>query len=241
MAENTPGIDILDQLFKVACSCSAPIFWYRPSKPQNILGNGTVFFVDAGVKIFGISASHVFDGYRRALNDGPLICQLADIKFEPCTRHIDEDSDLDIVTFSVTPAELEKMGMVPSSSLWPTQTPKDGNDVFFGGYRGADRRVSTDLVTWGFARALETITTSHKDYLTIQFNREEWLLANIPRPPKLHDGWGGVSGGPVFLVLHDIILSWRLVGLVTEFNTEWEIVRASRLSRVQPDGSLGPA
>jgi len=28
------------------------------------------------------------------------------------------------------------------------------------------------------------------------------------------------------------------VGVVTEFSTEWEIVRASSLSKVQPDGFL---
>jgi len=205
------------------------------------LGNGTVFFVDTGPGPFGVSASHVFDGYRRNLADGPLICQLADIVFEPCKRRIAEDPNLDIVTFSITASELEKMGRcahVPLDNSWPAQSPKKGGDVFFGGYRGADRRVEADLVTWGFARALEIVTTSREGYLTIQFVREEWLSQNSPRSPEPHEELGGVSGGPVFSVLHGVVLSWRLVGVVTEFSTEWEIVRASSLSKVQPDGFL---
>jgi len=235
------GIVIADQLFKVACCCSAPIFWYSPAHPENILNNGTVFFVDIGRGPFGVSALHVFDGYRTALVDGPLICQLADITFEPCQRRIGEDPASDIVSFSITVPELEKMGRYAHSPLdksWPVQSPQEGDDIFFGGYRGADKTVKANLVTWGFARALETVTTSYEDYLTIQFDREEWLSQNSPRPPDPNEGWGGVSGGPVFSVTYGTVLSWRLVGVVTEFNIAWEIVRASSLSKVRPDGLL---
>jgi len=78
----------------------------------------------------------------------------------------------------------------------------------------------------------------HKDHISVQFCREDWVPTAGLTQPAVGEPWGGVSGSPLFAVVENSVISWRLAGVVTEFGSNFEILYASSLWRVRPDGSI---
>ena len=232
-----------DVLFEIVLKCTAPIYWYEAhgKKLGAPISNGTIFFVDAGYGPIAISARHVLDGYRKAVTErNNLRCQISSILFDPLSRLIAEDAKTDIVTFKITSAELNELAKVAheTPSRWPPNPPKEGQGIFFGGYPGSDRLIEGERIRWSFVRALDIASTVHDDHLTIKFERENWVCQHLVSPPPPDYEMGGVSGGPVFALIQKPIISWRIAGVLTEFSKDYEILFASTLNKIKPDGSI---
>lgn len=135
---------------------------------------------------------------------------------------------------------LRKIGRFPHASprAWPPKPPESGQGVFFGGYTGRHRIERPGIIQWGFAGGLDVAATVHQDHVSVQFNREDWVLTAELPPPAVGEPWGGVSGAPLFAVVQNGVVSWRLAGVVTEFESTFEILYASSFSRVGSDGSI---
>ena len=230
-------------LLDVAFDCSAPLYWFSTAdnKRGPVANNGTVFFVDAGVGSFAITARHVLQGYREAVRvDAHTLCEIGGVGFDVLESLIAEDREADIATLRINDETLTKIGRVPhvNPRTWPPKPPEIDKGVFFGGYPGRHRVEEPDVIQWGFAGGLDVTTAVHKDHISVQFCREDWVpTADLP-PPVIGEPWGGVSGSPLFAVVQNGVVSWRLAGVVTEFGSTFEILHASSLSRVHPDGSI---
>jgi hypothetical protein len=230
-------------LLDVAFDCSAPLYWFSTANNQRgpIASNGTVFFVDAGVGPFAITAKHVLQGYRETvLRDPSTLCEIGGIYFNILGNLIAEDREADIVTLRVDDETLTKIGRFPHVNpwTWPPKPPEIDKGVFFGGYPGRYRVERSGIIQWGFAGGLDVAAAVHKDHISVQFCREDWVPTPGLAPPAIGEPWGGVSGSPLFAVVENGVVSWRLVGVVTEFGSTFEILYASSLSRVRPDGSI---
>lgn len=230
-------------LREVACACTAPIFWYTytSGKRGTLLNSGTAIFVDAGHGSFVISARHVLEQFRAdSVAYEKIVCQLDSIRFDPIGRLIAEDDHTDIVTFSISPIEVSTIGKISHNvpGLWPPDPPEEGQGIFLGGYRGQDKIVGQQEITWGFSFALVIAGRVDPDHIAIQFEREHWVCEDMGDAPEPHATWGGVSGGPVFTLVPGKIYSWRLSNVITEFSSNLEIMRASTLAKVGPDGSI---
>ncbi len=231
-------------LLDVVFDCSAPIYWFKVTRGQRgpVLNNGTVFFVDAGAGPFAVTAKHVLDGYRTAVHEHPhTLCEIGGVSFDLLSNLIAEDRHTDIATLRIDGEILARIRRAPHNNprAWPPRPPELGKGVFFGGYPGKHRFEEPRIIEWGFAGGLDIAATIHDDHVSIRFNRENWVVADsLPSPPELGAPWGGISGAPLFAVVQNGVVSWRLAGVVTDFQETYEILRASSLSRVCPDGSI---
>src|ERR1700687_2549223 len=228
-------------LMDVAFQCSTPIYWFTASRGRRgpVLNNGTAFFVDAGAGAFGVTACHVIEGYRTAVRKDPATrCELGGINFDPMKVLIGEDRRSDIATFRVEPTLPKILDRIAHQNPrgWPPKPPEVGKGIFFGGYPGKYRIERPGVIQWTFDGGLDVAASVHEDHISIHFSREDWVPEEGVEPPQPGEPWGGVSGAPVFAVVQNGVVSWRLAGVATEFGTTFEILHVSSLSRVRPDG-----
>jgi len=230
-------------LIQEALRVSSAIYWGVPvpGRAPRVRNSGTVVFVDAGQGIFAITARHVIEGYRQnKLADHALVCYIAGSRYDPIEHIIAEDVAHDLVSLSITRAELDGFGRgfhtIPGA--WPPTPPQQGRGVFFGGFRGQDREEELDRLGFGFSGGVGTATAVTADRVTIQFERQHWVCTDLMPGPVPNGPWGGASGGPVFALVQNRVMSWRLAGIISEFSESFEILIAHGLLSLLPDGRL---
>lgn len=230
-------------LQQVAIDCSAPIFWFDPARHegQRLVDNGTVFFVNSGLRTFGVTAAHVVQGYyQNQQSGGSLRCQIYNVLFPLEQRLICVSENLDLATLDVQPDEITEMGKVihEPAHAWPPGLPQAGRGVFFAGFPGGEREEGSSNVIWGQASALVPVTDVQPDRLHIVFERASWIPNdNAPLPPE-DVRWGGISGGPVFAIIEGNVVTWRIVAVISQILEGYEILRATPISSIQTDGSI---
>lgn len=230
-----------EQALKLTANYVAPLFWIWPDGAQSLyVRNGSIFFVDSGKALFAVTTNHVFEEYLEKKTAFPkLICQIHDLKFLPEQRLIDSSKELDIATFRIKLHEIKSINKV-ALTKWPPIIPQTDKAVMFAGFPGRERLYDGALAfNFGIYTNL-TIATSVSDRnIKCQFEREEWLdPMNLGVPPE-GSGFGGMSGGPLITVLEQKGLwSWTLGGIITQFNSAYEILIASRGDKILPDGML---
>lgn len=75
------------------------------------------------------------------------------------------------------------------------------------------------------------VTTSGDSHLWCQWERENMIhFSGAGGIPPQGVQLGGMSGGPVCLVRQ---LDYPLVGIVTDFQSDWELMRLGMLSAVE--------
>jgi hypothetical protein len=108
-------------------SITAPLFWIlRDSNGNEMIKNGSLFFMDAGKGVFAVTASHVVD---ECLNDirSPMFVQCMIGGHGPGRtmylhlrdRVIDAHSEIDIATLHVSRAEVESTGRTSKPLPFP--------------------------------------------------------------------------------------------------------------------------
>ena len=241
---------LYDQYFKIAFNTAAPFYWYKREDGSEgylpKINGGTAFFVDTGEALFGVTAKHVLEAALKAAADSAFVCQLGSTPFDPSSRSIAVSSDSDLATFSVRLDEMRATGRIAHQpgGTWPPPPPEEGKGIFFGGFRGVDRKRESERIVFGFAAGVGVATNVAPDHFTIQFHRDSWVCQERWSPPTRGESWGGASGGPVYTIqrtrngdgpeLH----SWRLAGLIEEAHDEWEIIRVQSLRNVHRDGTV---
>ena len=63
-------------------------------------------------------------------------------------------------------------------------------------------------------------------HLVSQWDRDRIVNITGPDVPPPGSDLGGMSGGPVFL-MRDLV--YPLVGVITDFHSQWELLRVSHL------------
>ncbi len=87
------------EINKVAAQYVAPIFGGHPTSTDDdsVLGNGSVFFLQCGGPVLGVTCDHVIEGWLRAKEARPdIACQVLDLVMDPTSRVIARDASRDL-------------------------------------------------------------------------------------------------------------------------------------------------
>ena len=180
--------------------------------------NGTTFFVDAGKGPFGVTAGHVFDGFRDYFEGKDGVCEVGmrGLKFDLRERLIARGRKVDIATYRIEKAELARLGTtVVREPSWPPGRPREDCGVFYAGYPGRERKlVGPRKIEWGVYGASGMSTAVNEDSIVCQMERENALpVLGLLIPEEGYDV-GGLSGAPMFASMESSIVYWRLVGVI---------------------------
>lgn len=249
------------ELKNIATFC-APIYWVIGRNPDRtpISRNGTVFFLDAGEGVFGVTACHVIHGFirDRKVGAGPLcIATNGDpMQIDWDARRIDEHSAIDIATFRVTPDEVRQLGKVPLTGYqktWPPKPPAKNCGLYYCGYPSAGTNpLSPGALSFGAVRGSGVATSiNDRDVVTL-FERHYWIAESGQDIPPENFDYGGISGGLMLTVIQTArIRSWSLAGTIYEGPSTsealgeaiagFEVLRARRAHFLYPNGTLDTA
>jgi hypothetical protein len=229
----------LPTLEKWAKKATAPIWWVDPSggAPSGMCG-GTVCFVNTGRRLIGITAEHVHREIveRRAANP-EVWCQVGAHTFDPESRIIDADRQLDIATYDFTAITANAAGVdVHHARTWPPLAV-DGALGIVGGWPWMLSTNQPNSVTHKFLHIICQLQVNQPD----QIGAATFTSASIPWGPEaLPPGTnlGGMSGGPIYQLVPEPIEHLQLVGTVFEYHTAFELILARPLRCVQANGTV---
>ena len=235
-----------DQFVQMANDCSTWLFWHRPvgTSQHLIVDSGSVFFVEAGAGLFGVTASHVIQGIRCARQRYKgLNVRMGNISFDPAAHLLGDDPVHDVATFRIDEGDLASLGKRPhvDPCPWPPPLPQENKGVFFGGYRrGPDSKLISPHapIPWDFWYGFGPVTGVFDGQLTMRFQREDW----VSRPGRLEvpvgAEWGGTSGGPMFALFETAIVYFRLGGVVKEYSSTVELMAFAPVTRICINGTV---
>lgn len=244
----------------IAASYTTPFFWVvRYSDGSEQLKGGSLFFLDTGTRMFGVTAAHVVEG---CLNDGkssPFVqCMLGSngkesLAFKPKERLIDFHPDIDIATFRFSAEEINYINrsvLRGSHQGWPPPIPQDERGVICCGFPGRGRRVIRPReISFGLFALGGIVSNCREQSLSILIERENLTqILGKEIMPENYD-FGGVSGGPVIAIVESPTLrSWQPAGVIiqgpnpsgiqSESIVGLEIIRARPIHFIKEDGSL---
>lgn len=233
------------QMREIASHYTSVIFWGRINDDgtEQEMRNGSIFFLDCGEGPFAVTANHVYEKYLLGKREDPeIMCQIGNVKFLPEDRLIGRNSALDVSTFRVTQDEIRRDGKVAYTtrrSDWPLPPPQVGKGVFFTGFPRVYRnRIGTNRFEWRSYFAILTADSVSEWQVACQFHREDMIdLFGTGMPPP-GEPLGGLSGAPLWTLVQTNIVSWRLAGVICEYNENLEVLFARRVDWLAPDGTL---
>ncbi|HVX90895.1 MAG TPA: serine protease [Candidatus Paceibacterota bacterium] len=214
----------------------------QPGTPITV-SSGSASLVRHNGQSIALTCSHVLEGYRKRLAEGPCIFQLGDCELDPMAQLKAEDKGLDYALVVLTAEQSEEVAKSGGPfdgtffyeiAQWPPGEVKEGDFVAFGGFPGALRQAeSFDKLSFGsYSSGAARVAATGENYLVCQFEREHWVKHGFePEPSTIR----GMSGGPVFAIRHSQagIMTYDFVGHITEFHEQYELLYV-RLARVLP-------
>ena len=236
--------EFVGEALKAVARYAAPLFWVSATgSGERKVNNGTMFVVDVPEGLFAMTANHVFEEYVQAKESSASIaCRIGckgsggsrgTLPFEPESRLIDRDEEADIATFRLSRSQVALIGSTPLTA-WPPVVPRAGSGVAFAGFPGHQRKLAGSQAPSFAAFPVLTVATSVSHRL-ISCQLEGGLHG--PGFPAAPGNTGGLSGGPL-LASDGENGCWRLGGVITQGNADLDIVRASRVDRLRPDGTF---
>jgi hypothetical protein len=224
-----------ERLVRFAYEHSFPITIAPPpgSATLNQFHNGTGFILKLGDRLFLVTADHVLEYYliHRKANDG-LVFQAAQFRLWPEERPIWRDNERDIALVEITAGEARRVGtlIVDPPTGWPPQLPVIGSYVMFSGFPAVVREHVGDAETnFNALSSLMRVTTRGEGYFVCQFERDEWVNFGRVPVPERGTSLGGMSGAPVF---SNGALAFPLVGLISEFSADFELLYVKTLESI---------
>lgn len=221
----------------------APFWWHLAEHAAGeILHNGTVCFVDTGVRVIGVTAEHVYRRYllnREA--DKDFVCQFGDLTVWPEARLIDRDRQLDLATFDLPElAERKERFLSNRPVKWPPPRLNARDAVIYGGYPGASRQSGL----WKSIFAFKTVTGFVHDVtpqnIVLFANYQNIYWPSRPEGEEVNTNPAGVSGGPVYYVdeTGPQYSYLELAGFIYEYHVSLETVLARHADVIRDDGTL---
>jgi hypothetical protein len=239
-------------------SFNVPLFW-GIRKDSGAIGyrNGTAFFLNAGQRPFGVTATHVIEGWKRSCLEqeaGPLYLsghrELLTIDWD--ARVIDADASIDIATFAVTEDEVRQLGktiLTGAQKIWPPRPPPENCILYYCGFPGVGTRPHPrGGPLFGAVPGMGIATSvSHKS-ISIQLEREYLVPLLGSGVPPVNFDFGGISGGPVIKIVETSIRTYALAGIIYQGpNTAddpdqaikgFDVICARHAHYLLPDGRL---
>lgn len=237
---------------------TAPLFWHLRTDCGDRFKNGSTFFLDAGQGVFGVTAGHVIEQcFRDCRSDAFQRCIIGArqqyLPVDLTKRIIDGNSDLDIATYRISREEVESLGysvMTGYQREWPPVLPTRGSTVGYGGFPGVDR-IFTPPRQIDFKSLVATgaATNVHEDCISIQHERDKWVLGFGDALPPENYNYGGISGGPLITLIEtNVLRSYIPAGVIfagpnpsqdeAEAIAGFEVIRVRPIQYIKPDGTL---
>lgn len=230
------------------------IFFGETPKKQSELrvNNATVSLLRLDCGPIAVTAQHVIEAYRQLASERTdVFLSIGDVLIKnPFTRLIDESKRLDLVTLRLEEGELTEIGQhheriskqAYEPIVWPPQIPRVGDWTAFGGFPGKLRTIRSwnelEFRTWSCGS--EEVTSVTDKGFKCRFDRTSWIIHD-PDDVGTADfkEFGGLSGCPVFLLWHSEKLTiLPLVGFVTEFGPEFDVLCVAHARHLRRDGTI---
>jgi hypothetical protein len=190
---------------------NVPLFWTVPLADGKLrYRNGTAFFLRAGDRPIGVTASHVIRGWEQSrVEEGAGSLYLAghrdSLEIDWAARVIDDDFEIDIATFSISEQEVKALGkmiMTGAQKVWPPRPPPRNCLLYYCGFPGVGTRPHPQGgPLFGAVPGMGIATSVSEKSISIQLEREYLVpLLGGGVPPENFD-FGGISGGPVIKIV----------------------------------------
>jgi len=235
------------EILNVAARYVAPIFWGNPASTEDdsVLGNGSIFFIQIGGPVLGVTCDHVVDGWLRAKQARPdIVCQVLDLVIDPESRLIARDPDRDVATMAFTKEEiaaLDKWVFTAVPDKWPPMPPQEGKGVFFAGFpNNRVTQIEGRLWEFGIYAGLGVASSVGSDKIVYQYDRQHMIDTLGLGLPPTNEFLGGMSGAALWAVVQSEsgLMSWRLAGVIYEWSTDFELLYSRRADVLRSDGTF---
>lgn len=229
--------------------CAA--FWWSSSDgvEAEIRGNGTICYVNTGVRRIGITCDHVFQGYLDDKTRFPDVeCQFGNNTFDPESRLIDRSpiSEFDLAVFDVPEVfvSASNENYFHNAPQWPPMPAATTDVVMYGGYPQVlrSRRKGEHKVDFPF----QWIATKVNDANSARIALEPGI-ATLHWPghegETINTSFHGQSGGPVYRVIDaapdkgEVVDRLELIGIIDR-QFMGDLVLARPVGIVGADGCL---
>jgi hypothetical protein len=151
------------------------------------------------------------------------------VSFDPEPRVRAEPPEDDIVALGLNATDLARIDARPwVASNWPPRHPKEGEFIAFAGLPRAYRvDEAGGRVNFAIVGGLLRVIDSKDRVFRCHMNRESIIKTRGPDVPPPGTEFGGMSGGPVFIVTDGAL---ELAGIITRFAVEMEVFEMTPLS-----------
>ena len=197
---------------EIARKCMSPVMWFCPGPRPSILHSGTVTVVQGPSRIFGITAAHVLEQYRRDAGEAPVSIQILDRLIDEM-EVIDSSEKRDLATINLAEGLVKSLGLEPLQ--WPPAPPTERRGIIMAGYPAEWRtEVRPMELEWKTFSAITTARTVTQEQVVALISREEWVSNTLP----LNSNLGGISGGPIIGLFEGPgnVCFHQLSGIITE-------------------------
>lgn len=207
------------------------------------LASGTGSLIRFGEKFIGITCYHVLHAYRARRQAEPQsVFHFGRINLDPEHYLIAENSKLDLVTLDLTSFvgkvdELTEVSFV-DPIRWPPGPVVTDDVIAFAGFPGIWReQVSLGYLRfYTFSSGASPVSSIGDQHLVTRIEFEECVAAI--RGGLVMGSIGGLSGGPVFVWRSKPVLFAELIGFVTEYQENLDLLYVRRANCLQVDGGL---
>jgi len=200
-----------------------PLFFARPDDSEPVVtANGSFGLVDTGSRKLLVTCLHVWDGFQQQQAENPslriLVCLARNRPIVLPMEPISQNRKLDIATFDLEPLEAAYGGrrFFPLSSIY--SRPEKGDTLFFVGYPGCFRHVSSTAVEFGRVAYAVNLTGVDGQRFYSNISKAKRVYVRQPKTAIESDPHPGISGSPCFVVRAD--RPAKLVGFTTSIWTD---------------------
>lgn len=226
-----------------------PVFFGpRPSHsyPSEIR-NGTITLADLGSGPLGITCHHVLDSYRKLREQsGDILFQIGDQELDPLSQLVDQNERLDIAVLKLPESQVTAItstGTIGSCLFrpkqWPCEPATRGSYVAFGGFPGKLKNITSlnEIEFGSWSSGASHIDSASDIQFVSAFDRAYWVKSFGSTAHMELSTLGGMSGGPAFI---NRGLYWDFVGIVSEYQDNYDAVFFSSTAPIRHDGTIEP-
>ncbi len=221
-------------ILELAFSHTGPIIISSAPAANAPLNSASCFLLKLEERIFLVTAAHVLEETEKRLKDDPALkWQVGQLVIDPRERISFREAKTDRLFLLLRPTEATQTGLpiLSAAAGWPTPTLKPGDYVAVAGFPKYMReRLSAAKIQFDCMTAIYRVTTVGAAYCICQWEREEYLTLRGSGVPPVGTELGGMSGGPVLKIG---AIAFPVVGLVSEFQTNLELLRIATFDDIQ--------
>lgn len=238
-------------------SLTAPLCWIiRREDNKFQTKNGSAFFLNTGHGPLGVTAAHVISELKRDRATNTVVASFiggrgVTLPFDE-TRLIDVHEGIDIATFAMSETEVKSIGhtiLTGYQKSWPPGPPQIDRGLYYCGFPGTGRLwLSLREISFGSLTGSGAASSVSEVDISTLIERSYLIPALGEGIPPENFDFGGISGGPMLMVVEQTLRSWALAGVIYQgpnpsTDSEQaiaglEIIKARRAHFILADGKL---